>query len=163
MSNVVSFYLNGASVTIENPSPALLLIDYLRSPVVSLSGAKKGCGQGGCGACTVILSSWDNQTNTPEHRSINSCLRAVCSLQGLSVTTVEGTGAAKRMPPAHPKQSLAASRGGAASNGPANQHQREALQKSELIRTKAIACKAGDTVAEADFPVIGVLRMKPIE
>ncbi|MEQ9301366.1 MAG: molybdopterin-dependent oxidoreductase [Cyclobacteriaceae bacterium] len=92
MSNCVSFYLNGQKTTIENPSPDLLLIDYLRSPSVGLIGVKKGCGQGGCGACTVILSKWDSKNATVEHRSINSCLRPVCALGGLAVTTIEGTG-----------------------------------------------------------------------
>ena len=88
----VTFFLNGRKVTIENPAPDLLLLDYLRSPEIGLTGAKKGCGQGGCGACTVVLSSWNAQTEKAEHRSINSCLRPVCALNGLAVTTVEGTG-----------------------------------------------------------------------
>lgn len=90
--NTVKFFLNGKAVTLENPSPDLLLLDYLRSEEVGLTGAKKGCGQGGCGACTVILSEWNEKEQKAEHRSINSCLRPVCALEGLSVTTVEGTG-----------------------------------------------------------------------
>src|SRR5262245_34734323 len=100
MANV-TFFLNGQPMTVEDPSPDLLLIDYLRSPEVALAGPKKGCGQGGCGACTVILSSWDADTQEPEHRAINSCLHPVCSLGGMSVTTVEGTGAARTPNPPH--------------------------------------------------------------
>jgi xanthine dehydrogenase/oxidase len=100
MNESVSFYLNGRAVTIENPAPDLLLIDYLRSPEVGLTGAKKGCGQGGCGACTVILSHWDEPEQRVEHRSINSCLRPVCALAGLTVTTIEGTSATARPAPA---------------------------------------------------------------
>ncbi|MEY2498562.1 MAG: hypothetical protein QOD12_2118 [Verrucomicrobiota bacterium] len=96
MSKGVSFYLNGKAVTIENPAPDLLLIDYLRSPEVALAGPKKPCGQGGCGGCTVILSWWNAEKKKPEHRAINSCLRPVCALGGLVVTTVEGTGAARK-------------------------------------------------------------------
>ncbi len=96
MSRGVSFYLNGKPVSIDNPAPDLLLIDYLRSPEVALAGPKKPCGQGGCGGCTVILSWWDEQKKKPEHRAINSCLRPVCALGGLVVTTVEGTGAARK-------------------------------------------------------------------
>ncbi|HYJ03548.1 MAG TPA: molybdopterin cofactor-binding domain-containing protein [Chthoniobacterales bacterium] len=92
----MSFYLNGKAVTIENPAPDLLLIDYLRSPEVALAGPKKPCGQGGCGGCTVILSWWNAGKKKPEHRAINSCLRPVCALGGLVVTTVEGTGAARK-------------------------------------------------------------------
>ena len=95
-SHEVSFFVNGKPVTIENPAPDLLLIDYLRSPEVALAGPKKPCGQGGCGGCTVILSRWNEEKNEPEHRAINSCLRPVCALGGLVVTTVEGTGAARR-------------------------------------------------------------------
>jgi xanthine dehydrogenase/oxidase len=90
--NTVKFFLNGKAVTLENPSPDLLLLDYLRSEEVGLTGAKKGCGQGGCGACTVILSEWNEEEKKAEHHSINSCLRPVCALEGLAVTTVEGTG-----------------------------------------------------------------------
>lgn len=94
--NSVKFFLNGNAVTLENPSPDLLLLDYLRSEEVGLTGAKKGCGQGGCGACTVILSKWNDEKNKAEHHSINSCLRPVCALDGLSITTVEGTGSVSR-------------------------------------------------------------------
>ncbi|MEY2519259.1 MAG: hypothetical protein QOF24_1018, partial [Verrucomicrobiota bacterium] len=96
MSKGVTFFLNGKTVSIENPAPDLLLIDYLRSPDVALAGPKKPCGQGGCGGCTVILSWWNAQKKKPEHRAINSCLRPVCALGGLVVTTVEGTGAARK-------------------------------------------------------------------
>jgi xanthine dehydrogenase/oxidase len=114
----VSFFVNGKSVTIENPAPDLLLIDYLRSPEVALSGPKKPCGQGGCGGCTVILSRWDEKTNAPEHRAINSCLRPVCALGGLVVTTVEGTGAARRPNPEFLLHSTTASRSGAPIDAP---------------------------------------------
>lgn len=99
MKNSVNFFLNGKPVTIENPSPDLLLIDYLRSPEVSLSGPKKPCGQGGCGGCTVIVSEWNDKEKTPKHLAINSCLRPVCAIGGLSVTTIEGTGAARKPDP----------------------------------------------------------------
>jgi xanthine dehydrogenase/oxidase len=111
MPPAVSFYLNGELVTIDEPSPSLLLIDYLRSPEVGLAGPKKPCGQGGCGGCTVILSRWNG--DRPEHRAINSCLRPVCALGGLVVTTVEGTGAARRPNPQFLHHALTASRAAA--------------------------------------------------
>ena len=70
MHDSVSFFLNGKAVTVNDPAPDLLLIDYLRSPEVGLIGPKKPCGQGGCGGCTVILSRWNGEQ--PEHRAINS-------------------------------------------------------------------------------------------
>jgi xanthine dehydrogenase/oxidase len=93
VTETLKFFLNGHLVELEDPPVDLLLLDFLRSAEVELTGAKKGCGQGGCGACTVILSDFDADTDTVRHRSINSCLRPVCSLQGMSVTTIEGTGA----------------------------------------------------------------------
>ncbi len=111
--NEVSFFLNGKPVTIKDPAPDLLLIDYLRSPDVALAGPKKPCGQGGCGGCTVILSRWNEKEKEPEHRAINSCLRPVCALGGLVVTTVEGTGATRKPDPAHLLHSLTSSRGAA--------------------------------------------------
>lgn len=106
-TRTLEFYLNGHRIELEDPPPDLLLLDFLRSPEVALTGAKKGCGQGGCGACTVILSSYDRDKDTVEHRAINSCLRPVCSLQGLSVTTIEGTGAV--VPPTEQPLTLLAS------------------------------------------------------
>jgi len=96
MPNTVSFFLNGRAVTLDAPPPELLLIDYMRSPGVGLAGPKKPCGQGGCGGCTVILSRWDEERGEARHEAINSCLRPVLALQGLVVTTVEGTGSARR-------------------------------------------------------------------
>ena len=112
-ANVVSFFLNGQPVTVEDPAPDLLLIDYLRSPRVALVGPKKPCGQGGCGGCTVILSRWNLEKKQPEHRAINSCLRPVCALGGLVVTTVEGTGAVRKPDPAYLMHALTASRSAA--------------------------------------------------
>jgi xanthine dehydrogenase/oxidase len=106
----VSFWLNGDKVTLDNPDPTLLLLDYLRSPQVGLAGPKKGCGQGGCGACACILSEYDTAKQEPVHTAINSCLRPVCSLDGLVVTTVEGTGGKPQKLPAKIGQSLLYSR-----------------------------------------------------
>jgi xanthine dehydrogenase/oxidase len=110
MTDSISFFLNGELVTLDGPSPDLLLVDYLRSPDVGLTGAKKGCGQGGCGACTVLLSTWDEAAGRLEHRSVNSCLRPVCSLDGLAVTTIEATGQVERPAPAHLAHQMAFSR-----------------------------------------------------
>lgn len=126
MSNHVSFYLNGKAVSIENPAPDLLLIDYLRSPDVALAGPKKPCGEGGCGGCTVILSRWNEQKNEPEHRAINSCLRPVCALSGLVVTTVEGTGAVRKPDAKHLQHSLTTSRNAA----PIGEHYSPIIQEA---------------------------------
>lgn len=88
----IEFYVNGRRWRIDRPDPHALLLDWLRSPEVGLTGAKKGCGQGGCGLCTVMLSRWEPATGKVVHESINSCLRPLCSVDGMAVTTTEGTG-----------------------------------------------------------------------
>jgi xanthine dehydrogenase YagT iron-sulfur-binding subunit len=59
------------------------LLDLLRE-VIGLTGTKKGCNQGGCGACTVLVDGV----------RVNSCLLLAVTLDGRSVTTVEGLAAA---------------------------------------------------------------------
>lgn len=88
-SNQLIFWLNGVKAEIVDPDPALKLTDYLSQ--VGLSGTKVCCGQGGCGACTVMLSH-KKQDGTIVHRPINACLRLLCTLDGVLVTTTEGIG-----------------------------------------------------------------------
>ena len=89
------FRLNGRDVVIDEVDPTVLLLDWLRSPSVGLTGTKKVCAQGGCGACTVMLSRWDEPEETSEYLAINSCLRPLCSLDGMEITTTEGTGSCR--------------------------------------------------------------------
>jgi xanthine dehydrogenase/oxidase len=89
-STELIFWLNGEQVVISNPDPTIILTDYLHS--VGLTGTKIGCGQGGCGACTVMLSHREAGTGKPVHRAVNSCLRPLCAVDGLMVTTTEGIG-----------------------------------------------------------------------
>ncbi len=88
----LQFYLNGTLICIENADPTILLVDYLRSAEVGLTGTKMNCKQGGCGVCTVMLSSFDITTGKIVSRSINSCMHPLVALDGMMVTTVEGTG-----------------------------------------------------------------------
>jgi len=89
------FYLNGERIVLDNPDPTMLLVDYLRSPSVGYTGTKIGCKEGGCGACTVMLSHYDRSAKRVVHRAVNSCLRPVCSLAGMAVTTTEGIGSVR--------------------------------------------------------------------
>ena len=57
-----------------------------------LTGAKLGCGEGGCGACTVLVSRVRPWQDGIEHRSINACLCPLYSVVGCHVITVEGIG-----------------------------------------------------------------------
>lgn len=88
-TNQLTFWLNGVKVDISNPDPSIKLADYLRE--VGLTGTKVSCGQGGCGACTVMLSH-KKADGTVVHRPINACLRLLCTVDGMLVTTTEGIG-----------------------------------------------------------------------
>uniref|UniRef100_A0A8C0VUG1 aldehyde oxidase n=1 Tax=Cyanistes caeruleus TaxID=156563 RepID=A0A8C0VUG1_CYACU len=62
---------------------------------VCLTGTKYGCGGGGCGACTVMISTYEPASKKIRHYSANACLLPICSLYGAAVTTVEGVGSTK--------------------------------------------------------------------
>src|SRR5438270_5571627 len=85
----VSFKVNGKARELELDTRTSLL-DALREHL-HLTGTKKGCDQGQCGACTVIVNG----------RRINSCLTLAVMQQGASVTTIEGLGTPQEL---HPMQ-----------------------------------------------------------
>jgi carbon-monoxide dehydrogenase small subunit len=70
--------VNGSDVEIEAPGMRRLL-DALREDL-GLTGTKEGCGEGECGACSVLV---DGQV-------VDSCLVPLCQVEGASVQTVEG-------------------------------------------------------------------------
>ncbi|CAH2306010.1 aldehyde oxidase [Pelobates cultripes] len=77
--------------------PETMLLPYLRkqhilSCYLRLSGTKYGCGEGGCGSCTVMISTIHPISKKIIHFAANACLLPVCSLHGTAVTTVEGIG-----------------------------------------------------------------------
>src|ERR671918_2646912 len=74
----ISFTVNGESRTVE-VFPMARLLDVLREQL-HLTGTKEGCGEGECGACTVII---DGQI-------VNSCLVPVAQVDGSEITTIEG-------------------------------------------------------------------------
>lgn len=84
-SNELTFFLNGNTVKLINPDPSELLATYIRDKA-GLKGTKLGCEEGGCGACTVVLTKSDGTI------SVNSCLRPLCTNDGMAITTVEGIG-----------------------------------------------------------------------
>eukprot|EP00743_Colponemidia_sp_Colp-15_P003976 GILK01004288.1.p1 GENE.GILK01004288.1~~GILK01004288.1.p1 ORF type:complete len:1351 (-),score=243.88 GILK01004288.1:135-4187(-) len=86
----VRFFLNGKLVTVNNPDPAVMLSGYLRG--IGLTGTKLSCWEGGCGACSVLLTCVDKIDGQKKDRVINACLRPLCSLDGMAVTTTEGLG-----------------------------------------------------------------------
>jgi len=88
----ITFSINGTShtVTSADVSPHTKLAEYLRYSL-GLTGTKIGCHEGGCGSCTVTISKSSNDGSTVNVVA-NSCLRPVLSLDGASITTVEGIG-----------------------------------------------------------------------
>ncbi|XP_023299280.2 xanthine dehydrogenase [Lucilia cuprina] len=88
------FFVNGKKVIDANPDPECTLLTYLREKL-RLCGTKLGCGEGGCGACTVMISRIDTLTNQIKHIAVNACLTPVCAMHGCAVTTVEGIGSTR--------------------------------------------------------------------
>lgn len=84
-------FVNGRKVEVKNPDPETTLLQYLRRNL-QLTGTKLVCGEGGCGACTVMVSRYRPHDDVIQHYSVNACLVPLCSLHGLAVTTVEGIG-----------------------------------------------------------------------
>ena len=85
----VSFNVNGQVRTLELDTRTTLL-DALREHL-HLTGTKKGCDHGQCGACTVVVDG----------RRINSCLTLAVMHQGDTITTIEGLGTPQKL---HPMQ-----------------------------------------------------------
>lgn len=75
---VVHFTVNGEPRTIE-AYPMARLLDVLREQL-RLTGTKEGCGEGECGACSVLI----------EGELVNSCLVPIAQLEGAEITTIEG-------------------------------------------------------------------------
>ena len=74
----LDFILNGEACHTEIPEDATLL-KVLRD-IRHLTGTKEGCGEGDCGACTVLVDG----------RSVNSCLLPAVQAEGCQVMTIEG-------------------------------------------------------------------------
>jgi aerobic carbon-monoxide dehydrogenase small subunit len=90
--------VNGKSYTVESP-PMARLLDVLRHEL-ALTGTKEGCGEGECGACSVILNGL----------LVNSCLVPVAQADGARICTVEGLGTPEHL---HPIQQSFLAHGGA--------------------------------------------------
>ena len=74
----ISFTINGEAVTVD-VHPMARLLDVVRQQL-RLTGTKEGCGEGECGACSVLIDG----------ELVNSCLTPVLQVEGASVTTIEG-------------------------------------------------------------------------
>ncbi len=78
MKKVIHFTLNGHEVSAEVESHKMLL-QVIRE-TFGMNGTKEGCGQGECGACTILLDG----------AAVDSCIYPAFEVEGKSVTTIEG-------------------------------------------------------------------------
>ncbi len=88
MKNVIiTFVLNGKKMTMEI-LPNISLLDLLRDHL-GLTGAKKGCETGECGACTVLMNG----------KAVNSCIVLAPQINGKEIQTIEGVGTESSLHP----------------------------------------------------------------
>ncbi|XP_033139719.1 xanthine dehydrogenase 1 isoform X2 [Brassica rapa] len=101
-------YVNGVRRVLPDGLAHMTLLEYLRD--IGLTGTKLGCGEGGCGACTVMVSNYDIKSKTCVHYAVNACLAPLYSVEGMHVISIEGIG--HRKLGLHPLQeSLASAHG----------------------------------------------------
>ena len=92
-SKPIRFIRRGQAVTLHGVDPDRTLLDLLREDL-HCSGTKEGCGEGDCGACTVVLAELaepaaGQRSPALRYRSINSCIRLAHSIDGMALWTVE--------------------------------------------------------------------------
>jgi xanthine dehydrogenase YagT iron-sulfur-binding subunit len=80
--------VNGEPRNVVLDDPRVTLLDLLRERL-QLTGTKKGCDRGQCGACTVLVDG----------KRINSCLALAASLDGADILTIEGVAQGERLHP----------------------------------------------------------------
>ncbi len=88
MSLSITLTINGAARHIPLDDPRITLLDLLRERL-DLTGTKKGCDRGQCGACTVLVDG----------RRVNSCLCLALSHDGADILTIEGVAQGDRLHP----------------------------------------------------------------
>jgi xanthine dehydrogenase small subunit len=98
--------VNGEQLSLGDAAPWTTALDWLRGR--GLTGAKEGCAEGECGACSILVARPGLETAT-EWTPINACLIAAASLDGQEVVTAEGLGSPEQL---HPVQQEMAVRGG---------------------------------------------------
>jgi len=82
---MIEFSVNGERHSVE-AFPMERLLDVLREQL-HLTGTKEGCGEGECGACTVLIDG----------RIVNSCLVPVAQVEGASIKTIEGVASGEQL------------------------------------------------------------------
>ncbi len=90
MTHSISLTVNGARRDVQLDDPRVTLLDLLRERL-HLTGTKKGCDRGQCGACTILVDG----------RRVNSCLALAISHDGADILTIEGVARGDQL---HPMQ-----------------------------------------------------------
>lgn len=86
MRDTIRFLRKGHLIELREFDPCMMLLDYLRE-VEGVRGTKEGCGEGDCGACTVVLGRLRNDRLVYE--PINACIQLLGMVDGADVVTVE--------------------------------------------------------------------------
>lgn len=98
--------VNGTPCALDGTDPSTTALDWLRAQ--GLTGAKEGCAEGECGACSIMVARPTERSGT-QWTAINACLVPAAALDGQEVVTSEGLG---RPDALHPVQREMAVRGG---------------------------------------------------
>jgi xanthine dehydrogenase small subunit len=85
-SKTIRFVRRGELVSLTNVPPDRTLLEVLREDL-QCTGTKEGCGEGDCGACTVVIA--EPRDGALDYRAINSCIRLAHSIDGMALWTVE--------------------------------------------------------------------------
>ena len=85
-SKTIRFVRRGELVSLTNVPPDRTLLELLREDL-HCTGTKEGCGEGDCGACTVVIA--EPHDGALQYRAINSCIRLAHSIDGMALWTVE--------------------------------------------------------------------------
>jgi xanthine dehydrogenase small subunit len=96
-SKTIRIVRRGELVSLANVPPDRTLLEVLREDL-ACTGTKEGCGEGDCGACTVVLA--EPQDGRLAYKAINSCIRLAHSVDGMALWTVEDLAADGTLHPA---------------------------------------------------------------
>ena len=80
------FRFRGADIALLDFAPRATLLDWLREEA-GATGTKEGCGEGDCGACTIVLAR--NRDGAIQHEAVNACVLLLGQVDGAEVLTVE--------------------------------------------------------------------------
>jgi len=162
---MITFILNNEKVSTANPAGSSLL-DFIRYDT-GLTGTKSGCREGDCGACTVLIGSYEN--GVVHYKSIVSCLTPLVNVHGRHIVTIEGINTGFLTPVQKALADNSAAQCGFCTPGIVMSLYAEALSGAETTTGSAIASLSGNICRCTGYKSIGraaeeiVLAMKDKE